>query len=216
MHDYFDGHSVSHHIGREPITQGLFQQLDLGHTSLEAELKQCYDELLVLSDMTDEVYVVMSNHHEFLWRYLNEGRYVKDLENSRFAFKLASYMAERDLNDPVEHGIRMFGKLPKNIKFLKRNDSLKVRGIELAAHGDKGVGFGYGSMKSKEEDYGKSVTGHGHTAQTWRWTWMVGCQLYLDEHYMRGGPSAWSNSNGIIYVSGAFQHLMIEDGEYRI
>lgn len=216
LHDYFDGHSVSHHVDKELISQGILQQQDLGHTSLEQELKQCYDELLVLSDMTDEVVVVMSNHHEFLWRYLNEGRYTRDKENARFGFKLASFMAERYLNDPVEHGIRMFGKLPKNIKFLTREDDYKVRGYQLGAHGDKGVGFGYGSMKSKEEDYGQSVSGHVHKAQSYRRTHTVGTQLPLYMYYMAGSPSAWSNSNGVIYDNGAFQHLMIQDGEYKL
>lgn len=216
LHDYFDGHSVSHWAEKEPITQGLFQQLDMGHTSLEAELKQCYDELLILAEMAEEVAVVMSNHHEFLWRYLNEGRYVKDIENSRFAFKLASHMAERDLNDPVEHGIRMMGKLPRNVKFLSRVDDYKVRGYQLGAHGDKGVGFGYGSMKSKEEDYGQSVSGHTHRSQSLRRTHTVGTCLPLDMFYLRGNPSAWSNSHGAIYENGAFQHLMIEDGEYKL
>jgi hypothetical protein len=216
LHDYFDGHSVSHWAEKEPITQGLFQQQDLGHTSLEQEFKQCYDELLILADMTDEVAVVMSNHHEFLWRYLNEGRYVKDAENSRFAFKLASHMAERDLNDPVEHGIRMMGKLPRNIKFLSRLDDYKIRGYQLGAHGDKGVGFGYGSMKSKEEDYGQSISGHVHKAQTMRRTHTVGTCLPLDMFYMRGSPSAWSNSHAAIYDNGSVQHLMIENGEYKL
>lgn len=216
LHDYFDGHSVSHHAEKEPITQGLFQLLDLGHTSLEQELKQCYDELVVLSDMTEEVAVVMSNHHEFLWRYLNEGRYLKDTENARFAFKLASHMAEKDLNDPVEHGIKLMGELPKNIKFLKRTDDYKVRGYQLGAHGDKGVGFGYGSMKSKEEDYGQSISGHVHKAQTMRRTHTVGTMLPLDMFYMRGSPSAWSNSHAPIYENGAVQHLMIDGGEYKL
>lgn len=216
LHDFFDGHSVSHHAEKELITQGILQIEDLGHTSLEQELRQCFDELSILAGMAKEVVVVMSNHHEFLWRYLNEGRYTKDRENARFAFKLASHMAERDLNDPVEHGIRMMGKLPKNIKFLTRVDDYKVRGYQLGAHGDKGVGFGYGSMKSKEEDYGQSITGHVHRSQTMRRTHTVGTMLPLDMFYLRGSPSAWSNSHATIYDNGAVQHLMIENGEYKL
>lgn len=216
LHDYFDGHSVSHHAEKELITQGIHQLEDLGHTSLEQELKQCFDELVILSGMTDEVVVVMSNHHEFLWRYLNEGRFTKDRENARFAFKLASYMAEKDLNDPVEHGIKMMGKLPRNIRFLTRLDDYRVRGYQLGAHGDKGVGFGYGSMKSKEEDYGQSISGHVHKAQTMRRTHTVGTMLPTDMFYMRGSPSAWSNSHAVIYDNGAVQHLMIDKGEYKL
>lgn len=216
LHDFFDGHSVSHHVDKELITQGILQQQDLGHTSLEQELKQCFDELSILSGMTDEVVVVMSNHHEFLWRWLNEGRFAKDKENARFGFKLASFMAEKDLNDPVEHGIRLMGKLPRNIRFLTRVDDYKVRGYQLGAHGDKGVGFGYGSMKSKEEDYGQSVSGHVHKAQSMRRTHTVGTMLPLDMYYMRGSPSAWSNSHFAIYDNGAGQHLMLNKGEYKL
>ena len=215
LHDYFDGHSVSHHIDRDLITQSILQREDVGHTSLEQELKQCYEELLVLSEMTDEVVVVMSNHHEFLWRWLNEGRFVKSAENARFGFKLASYMAEKDENDPVEHGIRMMGKLPRNIKFLKRTDDYKVRGYQLGAHGDKGVGLGYGSMTSKENDYGQSISGHVHKAQTLRRTHTVGTMLPLDMYYMRGNPTDWSNSHAALYSNGAVQHLILNKGKYK-
>ena len=216
VHDFFDGHSVSHHVEKEPITQGILQRDDYGHDSLEQELRQCYEELLVLSEMTDEVVVVMSNHHEFLWRWLNEGRFMKDTRNMRFALKLASYMAERDENDPVEHGIRMMGKLPKNIRFLKRTDDYKVRGYQLGAHGDKGVGLGYGSMTSKENDFGQSISGHVHKAQTMRRTHTVGTMLPLDMYYMRGNPSDWSNSHAVIYPNGAVQHLILNRGDYRL
>lgn len=216
LHDFFDGHSVSHHVDRDFITQGILQQQDLGHTSLEQELQQCNDELRILSDMTDEVVVVMSNHHEFLWRYLNEGRFMKDKENARFGFKLASYMAEKDENDPVQFGIRMFGELPANVRFLKRTDDYVVEGYQLGAHGDKGVGLGYGSMTSKENDYGASISGHVHKAQTLRRTHTVGTCLPLDMYYMRGQPHDWSNSHAALYANGAVQHLMFNRGEYKL
>lgn len=169
-----------------------------------------------MAELTDEVVVVMSNHHEFLWRWLNEGRFMKDTRNMRFALRLATHMAERDENDPVEFGIRMMGKLPKNIKFLKRTDDYKVRGYQLGAHGDKGVGLGYGSMNSKENDFGQSISGHVHKAQTQRRTHTVGTMLPLDMYYMRGNPSDWSNSHAVIYPNGAVQHLIFNRGDYRL
>jgi hypothetical protein len=125
-------------------------------------------------------------------------------------------MAERDENDPVEFGIKMMGKLPKNVKFLKRTDDYKVRGYQLGAHGDKGVGFGYGSVKSKEDDYGQSISGHVHKAQSMRRTFTVGTMLPLDMYYMRGSPSAWTNSHAVIYNNGAVQHLILDNGEYHL
>lgn len=216
LHDFFDGHSVSHHADKEPITQGIHQIEDLGHSSLEQELGQCGDELRILSEKADEIVVVMSNHHEFLWRYLNEGRFMRDKENARFGLKLASYMAERDENDPVEHGIRMLGSLPRNIRFLKRTDDYKVRGYQLGAHGDKGPGFGYGSLVAKENDYGQSVSGHVHTNEILRNTHTAGTMLPLDMFYMRGSPSRWTNGHVAIYPNGAAQHLILNRGEYHL
>lgn len=217
VQDFFDGHSVSHWAEKQLIEQGILQVQDWGHQSLEQELKQCSDELRILSDMTDEVIVVMSNHHEFLNRYLNEGRFMKDKENARLAFKLAAYMAEKDLNDPVHYGIELVGgELPKNIKFLNRTDDYRVKGYQLGAHGDKGAGFGYGSMVTKENDYGMSITGHVHQSQTLRNTHTVGTMLPLDMFYLRGSPHAWTNGHAALYANGFVQHLMINNGKYRL
>jgi hypothetical protein len=216
LHDFFDGHSVSHHVDKQPITQGLLQQEDLGHSSLEQELQQGYEELCMLSELTDEVVVVMSNHHEFLWRWLNEGRFMSDKENMRFGFKLADHMAAQDENDPVEFGYRMMGDLPKNIRFLRRTDDFKVRGYQLGAHGDKGPGLGYGSINSKENDWGASISGHVHKAQIQRRTHTVGTMLPLDMYYTRGQPSDWSNSHAVVYPNGSVQHLILNRGRYRL
>lgn len=217
LHDYFDGHSVSHWAEKQLIEQGILQIQDWGHQSLSQELQQCNDELRILSGMADEVVVVMSNHHEFLNRYLNEGRFMRDKENARLGFRLASYMAEKDENDPVRYGIELVGgRLPKNIKFLKRTDDYRVRGYQLGAHGDKGAGFGYGSMVGKENDYGMSISGHVHSAQTLRKTYTVGTMLPLDMFYLRGQPHAWTNSHAAVYSNGSVQHLIIYKGKYKL
>lgn len=217
LHDFFDGHSVSHHAEKQLIQQGILQIQDYGHESLEQELKQCNDELRVLSGLSPQVVVVMSNHHEFLWRYLDEGRFMRDKENARLGFKLASHMAEADENDPVSYGIELVGgKLPKNIKFLKRTDDYRVHGYQLGAHGDKGAGFGYGSMVGKENDYGQSISGHVHSAQTLRNTHTVGTMLPLDMFYLRGSPHSWTNSHAALYENGKVQHHILFKNDYRL
>jgi hypothetical protein len=125
-------------------------------------------------------------------------------------------MAEKDENDPVEFGIKMMGELPGNVRFLKRTDDLRVKGYQLGAHGDKGVGLGYGSMTSKENDYGQSISGHVHKAQTLRRTHTVGTMLPLDMYYMRGQPHDWSNSHAAIYSNGSVQHLILNKGQYKL
>jgi len=162
-----------------------------------------------------QIYLVASNHHEFLNRYLDEGRFMRDLKNARLGFRLADYMSREDMNDPVEEGIRMMGKLPNNIKFLKRTDDLKVYGYQLASHGDKGPGGGYGSMQSKENDYGKSITGHVHKPQILRDTYTVGTCLPLVMFYTRGQPTDWSNTHALLYDTGTVQMVNIIGKRWR-
>ena len=218
LHDFFDGHSVNHHMNKQFIEQNILQQLDFEHHKLEKEFTDCYNELIELSERMNgrKIYVVASNHHEFLNRYLNEGRFMDDVINARFGFKLAGHMAKKDYNNPVEEGIRMMGKLPKNIIFLRRDEDLKVRGYQLGSHGDKGPGGGRGSMTSKENDWGKSITGHVHKAQILRDTYTVGTCLPLNMFYMRGQPSDWSHTNAFLWDTGTVQMVNIIDGKYKI
>lgn len=218
LHDFFDGHSVNHHMNKQFIEQRILQQFDSEHHILEKEFTDCYNELIELSKRMDgrKVYLVASNHHEFLNRYLNEGRFMEDVINARFGFKLAGYMAKKDYNNPVEAGIKMIGKVPKNIIFLRRDEDLKVRGYQLGSHGDKGPGGGRGSMTSKENDWGKSITGHVHKAQILRDTYTVGTCLPLNMFYMRGQPSDWSHTNAFLWDTGTVQMVNIIDGKYKI
>lgn len=216
LHDFFDGHSVSHHMEKKYIEQKILQQKDYGHHVLETELQEAYDELWKLREISEDsqIVIVASNHHYFLSRYLNEGRFMKDPTNARFGFKLASYMAEKDYNDPVEGGIRMIGRLPKRVKFLRLDEDYKVRGYQLSCHGDKGAGGGRGSMVSKENDMGKSISGHCHAANILRDTYTVGTSLPLNMFYMRGYPSNWSHSNCFLWDTGTVQTVNIIDGKW--
>lgn len=218
LHDFFDGHSVSHWIGKRFIEHKLIQQMDNQGHLLELELQRGYEELVKLSQAVGNgiIYLAHSNHHDFLNRYLNEGRFMQDPPNARIAFKLASYMAEKDYNNPLEAGIKMMGKLPKNIVFLGYDEDLKVRGFQLGAHGDKGPRDGRGDMTTKENDYGKSITGHVHQAQILRNTYTVGTTaLPLTPYYMRGFPTASSHSHAMLWDNGAVQLIHVIDGKYR-
>lgn len=219
LHDFFDGHSVSHHIDKQFIQQKILQQYDIDHGMLEWELEEAYTELMKINDAMEgrKIVIVPSNHNEFLNRYLDEGRFMREPHNARFGLKLAHYMAEQDYNNPLVAGLKMFGKVPRNIVFPARDEDFKVRGYQLGAHGDKGPNGGRGSMKSKEEDWGKSITGHVHQAQIMRDTYTVGTSLDLNMFYMRGYPSAWSHSHALLWDTGTVQmiHLMGDNKRYR-
>ncbi len=218
LHDFFDGHSVSHWIGKKFIEHKLIQQMDNQGHLLELELQKGYEELIKLSELMQgkNIFVVHSNHHDFLNRYLNEGRFMQDPPNARYAFKLADWMATKDYNNPVEAGYKMRGKLPRNIKFLRNDEDLKIRGYQLGNHGDKGPRDGRGDMTTKENDFGKSITGHVHQDQILRNTYTIGTNaLPLSPYYMRGFPTASSHSHAVLYDTGLVQIVRNIENQFR-
>lgn len=218
LHDFFDAHSISHHVEKQPIEQKLIQVIDKGHHILDRELEEANLQLRIFSELMNngEIVIVHSNHHKFLNRYLEEARYYKDLSNFRTAVKILSFFAEKDYNDPVEYGIKLKGKLPKSIKFLKPDEDFKIYGYQLGAHGHNvPYGSGYGSMNTKENDWGKSITGHVHKAQILRNTYTVGTVLPNNMFYMRGFPSEWTHTHALLYNTGTVQLVNIFDGKWR-
>jgi len=214
LHDFFNGHSVSHHMQHQLIYQMIREGVDKDHLSLERELSLCGKELEKIANRVGNghIYVLESNHLEFLDRYLDEGRFVKDPLNARIAFKMASAYA--DGKNPVEEGIRYLSKVPENVTFLSRWDDLKVNGYQLANHGDTGPGGGRGSVRSKENDFGKSITGHVHKSEKLRQTFTVGTMIPFNTFYIKGNPVAWTHSHAFVYPTGV-QMVNIIDGKYN-
>lgn len=218
LHDFFDGHSVSHHIDKKPVREKLIQIYDKKLHLLDKELADGQAELMELHRIMEgrEINLVFSNHHLFLHRYLEEGRFAKDMPNFRTSAELLRYMAEKDYNDPVQAGYNKYGKLPRNIRFLREDQDYKVYGYQLAAHGDHNwARMGYDSMKGNETNFGKSVVGHSHSVAILRNSYRVGTCLPLNQFYMRGYPSKWSHTHALLWNTGTVQMISIINGQWR-
>lgn len=202
-HDIFDGYSISHHI--RDIYEKSVRASD-GEQSLEIELQDTYDLLdKILNFMQPEtLYVVKSNHDEFLTRYLTAGRYVEDPENHYLALKIATALFED--KDVLQHAFETVrdGELDKRIKFLDREDSVKIGGVECAAHGDLGLNGARASINSIEKVYGNAVVGHTHAGAIQRGVFRVGTLSKLNLGYNKG-PSSWTHTCCILYENGQRQ-----------
>ncbi len=215
LHDFLDMHSVNHHNRDQLITGLLREGVDKNFLSLEEEFKTGREELMKINDAMDggEIYIIPSNHHDFLVKYLNRAEFVKDPYNLRISLKLATELGNG--NDPIEEGLNMMGKLPSNIIFLRRNQDLKIRGIQLGAHGDKGPGGSGGSMNTLRRQFRKSITGHIHSAEVKGDTYRVGTSTPLNLPYTIGSPTDWTNTNACLYDNGTVQMINIIDGKWR-
>ena len=214
LHDVFDAYSVSHHDTGKQLLRA--KKSNGGHLDLRNEL---YNLGATLHELTShgrkdmKTYVVKSNHCEHLERYLDECRYTGDSMNLELSVKLAHAMLQG--KDPIAEGVKLtYGSLPKNIKFLQRDDELKRYGWELAMHGDKGPNGSRGSIPSFEYSLGKAFVGHAHSAAIRKNVFRVGTLLKKDVDYAKGSPGSWTTTHGVIYPNGKGSLVNIYGGKW--
>lgn len=213
MGDVFDGTSISHHhIGNNKAQVERPEHLE----TLEKELNCVGEELCTwVKEFPDtQIYILDSNHHDHLIQYLSFARYVDDPQNHRLALKLAVWMLDK--KNPIEEYINEKFKITDKIIWLKSDDSLKVKGIELALHGHKGANGRFGTAQSLEDSYGSCVVGHHHTPQIFRNVRIVGTLSIYELPYTKGYSSSWLNTNALIYGNGQVTLSTIIDGSFRI
>jgi hypothetical protein len=190
-----------------------------GRLSLEKELESCRDVLYDFADAVgkkNRVYVVASNHPFFLNRYLQDGDFMKrEPWNARMALRLSERMCDGE--DPVEAGMKLLGGIPENVVFLKLRDDLKVWGYQLASHGHRGNSGSRSSSNasSREIAHGRSITGHTHTPEVFRNTYIVGTSSRLDLQYTDGAASSWMAANAVLYEGGSVQLIPIIRGKWK-
>lgn len=215
LHDTFNATSISHHYDGKNIER--FQVFKSQGLDLEKELERTAEAVTRYATKVGKhgtVYVVASNHDEHLTRYLDEGRFVNDKGNDLVGAKL--YVAALQGEYPLEYALRNLSSdgVPSNVQFLSRDDDLRLKGFQLANHGDLGANGGRGSLASTEIANGKSITGHSHSAAILRDTYRVGTSTRLKLRYNRG-YSNWSQTNAVLYDDGTVQLLNSINGKWR-
>lgn len=210
FHDIFNGASISHHDQHKKIVRA--KRAIANENSLDKEIKQVVDVLNLYSPY-GKCIITKSNHDEFLNRYLQEGRYLDDAENHLTALELAAAMVKG--NDPLRFAVEKSGlNDPNNIVWLNRDQDFKIARIELGAHGDKGSNGSRGNLRSMENAYGNSVSGHSHSPEILRGAWQVGTSSFLKLDY-NSGPSSWLHTSCLVYPNGSRQLINSIDGKWR-
>lgn len=212
VHDGCDGRSINHHERHNVILRA--QRAMDGLNDFRKEVCEYAEDLNSMSDIVDEVVIVKSNHDEVLKRWLQDGEYVKDPVNHRYALDLAAAMM--DGNDPLKWAVEGCGILkdPLRIKWLDRDEDFIIGGVQLGAHGDKGANGARGSLRAMERSYGNSVSGHSHSPEILRGAWQVGTSSLLKLSYNQG-PSSWFHTSCLVYGNGSRQLINSINGEYR-
>ncbi len=210
IHDVFTAKSISHWAWDKPINLAIMHAK--GELSLENELSELHGSLKSLSKEMGkrEIFIVSSNHDAFLPKYLNKRNWKNDPWNFGFASSLVGRIIHKGVpeDEYLKEALSYFGKIPKNVNFLRLNDKLSVQGYQLAVHGHLGKNGARGmSIKAVDETIGKGVIGHKHAPEQFRESYVVGTSSRLDLDYMKGSASAAMPGNLAIYSNGKAQLL---------
>lgn len=212
LHDLFDGKSINHWSENKQIDK--VREYDRIKLSLEKEAKltaKILDDYSSAMPKGGRVYVVKSNHDERIDRWLNEGRYLNEPQNNVLGHEL--YLDQYHGLDLLESLLSKYYTIPSNVVFLPRDKGLKLNGFQVGYHGDERFNGGRGSISSIENAYGKSVTGHTHTPQVLRDTYVVGTSTDLQLDYNTGN-SGWMNTHCFINPLGKAQMINVVRGRW--
>ena len=225
-HDVNDFFSRNHHSINDPLMNYAKHLSGMGDVEKELQITADLIDMHTTDDCINVI--VKSNHDEALDRWLKESDPSKDAENSRL-FHYLNYNMRKHMKitptgystiDPFELWCNNPDKLQgmKNIdktKFLKRNQSFTVKGIELAFHGDKGPNGSHGSIKQFTKVGPKCIIGHSHSPGIYESVYQVGTSSRLNLSYV-SGPSSWSHTHAIVYPDGSRTLLHIVNGKWRL
>ena len=209
LHDIGSMSSISHWDKNKTITQAIKSMKKT--LSLEEEANNIATGLKAFQDL-DSIYIVRSNHHNFLDRWLETGDYAKDPVNLYYSLDIVKAMLEG--KNPFEYMIKqktsfkdLKGKRSK-FHFLKKFEEKKINGAEISLHSDKGVNGSKGNSKIFNKTFDSAVTAHTHSIRIYRGIYTVGTTSRKDLDYV-DGLSTWSHSMCLINGNGSKQLINI-------
>jgi len=213
IHDVFNARCINIHEADDEITK--IDKSERGLDSLEEELILTGNYLAKKAKLASRGQVVVnySNHDDMLYRWLSQGHYKKDNgKNLRIAHKIIGAFRKGD--SILETALKVVGKTPNNVRFLKLGEDAIYWGYQCGMHGHKGKNGGRGSLKTLMED-GKIVMGHVHQLEVNQGSASVGTSSIIPLEYQLGQLSTSMAGNVVIYPEGLMQALPIIKGRWR-
>lgn len=228
LHDILDFFSASHHHLNNKVLQVLKERR--GRNNVYREVEEVANWLLKHFRSADtNYYIVRSNHHDHLQRWLNRNSEQIDAKNLWFWHHLNALQmkealeigdnpqTERDwsVTSAFELALRHF--LPESLPFYFHDDRepLEFLGIDCGNHGDVGPNGARGSRSGFSRTQRRTFIGHSHAPGITDGCYQVGKSSRSDLPYMSGYSSHLSCA-GLIYADGYRTLFPIINGKYRL
>lgn len=226
VHDLLDFGARSHHSRKDP--HEVFRAHVRGTWGVLPELKET--ARVLWSDMARvwcDTYVVDSNHHRHLVRWLKEMDWRDDPENARTILQfnlryLEAIAADEKDFDLFEYAMRFCGGVNRaatNITFLREDASHVILpkidgGIECGIHADRGANGAKGSIAGMGAIDRKGNFADKHTIAINNHAYFAGTCALLDMGFNHGLTS-WTHGDIITYPNGARAILSVWKGKWR-
>lgn len=216
-HDVLDCFTISHHHRRDNFLQ--YSKYMNSLNSIEEELEITINYVRLTTPQSSKSVIISSNHHDHLKRWLNEADPKLEPWNAKIFHKLTYLMLEEiektpHISSPDPFILYFNSKYPDYIKSIDRNETFKIKGIELSNHGDVGANGSRGSLTQFARFSDKMIIGHSHTPGINKGAYSVGCSTPKKLEYTNG-PSSWMNTHCVIYPNGKRQLLNIIKGKWK-
>lgn len=205
--DVFDGASCNpHELGDYSLVYKFPSLQEEGQTT-----RNVIERLLKLSD---QFYYLISNHDDFLVRYLAKEENYKVGRNYKDAIALRLWQLENPARHPVE-GLLELDSF-KRLKVVYPHETLTFAGT-LVKHGHESFGGRRLGFRAQQKVYNKVVIGHVHTPEFYRNGAAVGVSCILKPSYvMNGSVNSWLHSHALIHPDGSIQLLNVIYGKWTI
>jgi len=217
VHDVCDGITCNpHHVGDPYVKMAKYHDVRGG---VRAEIEEAC-AYLNKSQKEAEVFVVPSNHNDFLRRWMITHNWHADPLNAEFYLETAAFMASEARVKPngIEYPdpfIYWVNRLAPKVTCLTPGASLLISGVECGMHGHQGPNGTRGTLKNLARIGAKVITGHTHTPGIVEGHYQVGTSTPLQLDY-NVGPSSWMQAHVVIYASGKRSVIVIRDGKWKL
>lgn len=211
FHDLFDGSTVNPHEQDDLFIKKL--KIKQGLNLIDDEVEEAISFLEnYREEFEGNIYVVQSNHDDFLDRHVNKFNWKNDLHNSEAYLKYATIQQSVDLRESGN----IFGHIIKQrlggtVTYLKNCDPLKINTYQCGYHGDYGINGARGNIMSFKTLNSKMIHGHGHSPMMLDGVTMVGVSCNLWQYYNSHGMSSWAYCDSIIHDSGKNQLIIYDE-----
>mgnify|MGYP003385248310 CR=1 FL=1 len=205
FHDILDFHRRNHHNIADPHHR--FKMLINKTDSVEKEVMRCAQFIEATAREGSTTYIIDSNHDRAMMRWLKTADYKSDPVNALYFLRCqtAVYEALSEGDSDfllAEWAMRNTHFDVSQAVFLKLTDSLVIKGIEHALHGDLGSNGAKGHVNAFSRMGPKASVAHTHSAAIHEGIYVAGHSCLRDLGYNRGGLTSWSPSHILTYDNG--------------